>query len=269
MFQRSMREIAAAAAIVIGSLGVASCDNQPTGSTTPAIRADHLENHWIGHFELCKEGTAATFEVTQNGGAPATVSLGAGDCQYVVTVSTTGSIDVTVTELSDPSVVLDRIDRVVYNVHNLGGTLSTLTGTNTVSGRVTGDDGVLAVFYNRPVIVTGGQGCTLGFWKNRGLKIGAWVGYSPTDSYNTVFGVTSSFGGNLLQALQRGGGGEIALGRQAVAALLNATSSSVSYDLTEAQVKTLVQGAYSTGNFEGVKNYLEGFNQQETPGFCE
>ena len=114
----------------------------------------------------------------------------------------------------------------------------------------------------------GGEGCTPGFWKNRGLKIGAWTGYAPTDSYKAVFGVNSSFNLDLLGALNQGGGNEKALGRHAVAGLLNASSSGVSYKYTTAQVIALVQSAYTSGDFNGVKDVLEHENELHNNDLC-
>jgi hypothetical protein len=107
----------------------------------------------------------------------------------------------------------------------------------------------------------GGEGCTPGYWKQK-HHFDSWAGYSPSDDFETVFGVNASFDETLLGALQQGGGGEKALGRHAVAALLNAANSNVSYAFTEAQVISLVQNAYATGDFEGAKNPLEAQNEQ-------
>ena len=145
------------------------------------------------------------------------------------------------------------------------------TGT---SGAVDGDSGVL-VYYINELIPTGGEGCTPGYWKNHAgadshskggqKKPSSWEGFSPTDGFDATFGVVSSFGGTLIQALIRGGGGENALGRHAVAALLNAAHSGVDYDLTVAQVIAMVQGAYSSGDFESAKNTLASLNEQGCP----
>lgn len=108
-----------------------------------------------------------------------------------------------------------------------------------------------------------------GFWKNRGLRIGAWTGYAPTDSYKTVFGVVfgvnASFNLDLLGTLNQGGGNEKALGRHAVAGLLNASSS---YEYTTAQVIELVQSAYASGDFNGVKDVLEHENELHNNNLC-
>jgi hypothetical protein len=120
----------------------------------------------------------------------------------------------------------------------------------------------------------GGEGCTPGYWKNHaGLlknngkyQNDSWTGtgYATTDMYDTVFGVSSSFGGTLIEAAQRGGGGENALGRHAVAALLNAASS-VDYLYTTADVIAMVQAAYASGDFEGAKDDLAYENEMGCP----
>jgi hypothetical protein len=112
----------------------------------------------------------------------------------------------------------------------------------------------------------GGEGCTPGYWKQP-QHLDSWVTYSPTDFYDTVFGVTSSFGSTftLLQALKQGGGGEIALGRHAVAALLNSVNPDVSFEFTAAEVIAIVQDAYATGNFRAAKNLLQDQNESGCP----
>lgn len=110
----------------------------------------------------------------------------------------------------------------------------------------------------------GGEGCTPGYWK-QAHHFDSWTGYSPSDSYEGVFGVDASFDKDLLGALKQGGGGEKALGRHAVAALLNSASGGVSYDYSTAEVIALVQDAYASGDFEGAKNLLEAANESGCP----
>jgi len=109
-------------------------------------------------------------------------------------------------------------------------------------------------------------GCTPGYWK-QSQHFDSWNGFSTGDSYDTIFGVTSSFdsGFTLLDAASQGGGGENALGRHAVAALLNTQNIDVNYPFTQAQVIDLVQDAYSDGDFEGTKNILVEENEQICP----
>lgn len=108
---------------------------------------------------------------------------------------------------------------------------------------------------------TGVQGCTPGFWK-QSQHFQYWTTVSPGDSYRKRFWLPGWENDlTLLQALNRGGGGEAALGRHAVAALLNARSPDVAYPLTADQVIQLVLSATVSGNFESAKTILEGYNE--------
>lgn len=128
-----------------------------------------------------------------------------------------------------------------------------------------------------PVAASAGDlaGCTPGFWKNLRQHQSYWTGFSPGDDFDTVFGVTSSFDSDLEAALRRGGGGENAMGRHAVAALLNAANPNINYiaGLNTAQeiaeVIADVQAAYASGDFEGGKDYFEMGNILGRPGICD
>lgn len=115
-----------------------------------------------------------------------------------------------------------------------------------------------------PTPPTGGQGCTPGYWK-QSHHFDSWVNYVPADDYETVFGVDASFDKDLEGALKQGGGGEKALGRHATAALLNSVNPNVSYLYSEADVISMVQAAYASGDFEGVKNLFEAENEMGCP----
>lgn len=108
----------------------------------------------------------------------------------------------------------------------------------------------------------GTQGCTPGYWK-QDQHFDSWVGYSPSGSFQTAFG---GLGPNitLLAAMQTKGGGEGALLRHAAAALLNA-SSGIDYGYSVADVIVMVTQAYSSGDFETVKNQFEIENELYCP----
>ncbi|MHB1155376.1 MAG: SdrD B-like domain-containing protein [Phycisphaerales bacterium] len=108
----------------------------------------------------------------------------------------------------------------------------------------------------------GYEGLTPGYWK-QSQHFDDWVGYQTTDSFNAIFGVTSSNNPTLLQALGAKGGGEFALERHAAAALLNAANPDVNYQYTTAQIIAMVQQAYATGDFESAKNVLAAANELE------
>ncbi len=111
----------------------------------------------------------------------------------------------------------------------------------------------------------GGEGCTPGYWKQC-QHFGSWTApLTPDTEFSAMFG-SNVFGDmTLLEVLSQGGGGIIALGRHAVAALLNAASQDVSYDRSTMQVKMMFNNALVNGNIEEVKNMLEGFNEQGCP----
>ncbi len=246
-------------------------------------------------FELCKDysgqaGPSVTFDVTvdrdnNNTGADVSfqVTLADGECQEIWTdggptqdlVTVTEQVPVPATGSYAPSFVKTTLvrtagapDAVVVGASTPGNSTSEAFSGDTPSGVV----GVLVEFTNTymPPPPGGGEGCTPGYWKNHtGLKsqTNQWppTGYGQGDSYDATFGVSSSFGGTLLDAVRRGGGGEIALGRHAVAALLNSSHPDVSYDLSAAGVIAAVQAAYAGGDFEGVKNTLAWYNEQGCP----
>ena len=102
------------------------------------------------------------------------------------------------------------------------------------------------------------NGCTPGFWKNHTNEWAA-AGFQTTDSFNGTF-VVNAFNPDrtLLEAVQSGGGGINALGRHAVAALLNAAAlGASSFGLSVDQVKQMVQDAFASGgSIEGAKTPL-------------
>jgi len=113
------------------------------------------------------------------------------------------------------------------------------------------------------------QGCTPGYWK-QDQHFDSWQVYSPTDSFNAVFGVSGPFSNSftLLDALNQGGGGAAALGRHAVAALLSSVSSGVDYGLTPTEVIDKTQAALNSGNattIEATKNVFAALNEKGCP----
>jgi hypothetical protein len=146
------------------------------------------------------------------------------------------------------------------SAHTHGGTVTpgpwgwaiTLTSNQTDSGNN---------FGNQPMVA---EGCTPGFWR-QSQHFQYWTGYSPGDSYDSVFGVSATGSPTLLEAVWMGGGGENALLRHSVAALLNASSPDVNYAYTEAEVIAIVQDAYATGNFDAAASLLAAANEAGCP----
>jgi hypothetical protein len=112
----------------------------------------------------------------------------------------------------------------------------------------------------------GGQGCTPGYWRQP-HHFFAWTApYEPTTLFSDVF--ENAFPGmTLLEVAKQGGGKLKALGRHTVAALLNGASGGVDYDLSAAEVINACNDEYpgSGNDYNSLKNYFEGFNQQGCP----
>ena len=119
----------------------------------------------------------------------------------------------------------------------------------------------------------GGEGCTPGYWKNNAIKWGAvsWVGYTPSQTLESVFDVPDSLGldsKTLLQGLQFQGGRGVSgasqiLLRSAVAAVLNAANPNVDYAMSALQIIADVNSALASGDRDEMLTLageLDGFN---------
>jgi protocatechuate 3,4-dioxygenase beta subunit len=116
----------------------------------------------------------------------------------------------------------------------------------------------------------GTEGLTPGFWKNHtgdgAAPLAGWpqTGLSPNASYETLFGVdVPGSAPTLLDALGTNGGGMAALLRHSAAALLNASDPFIDFLYTKEQVVSMVQKAFSTGDYETCKNLLATQNELE------
>ena len=107
-------------------------------------------------------------------------------------------------------------------------------------------------------------GCTPGYWK-QDQHFDSWVGYTPGESFEAVFGRDVPGAPSLLAALQQGGGGLKALMRHATAALLNASNPKVTFPYSASNVIALFQKAFDSGAYEATKDTFEGLNQTGCP----
>ncbi len=114
----------------------------------------------------------------------------------------------------------------------------------------------------------GGEGLTPGFWKSHSIygpaPLSGWpeTGYSPDDSYESVFGVSiAASNPTLLDALGMNGGGMNALMRHSAAALLNASNPNVDYEYSKAQVIAMTQSAFASGVYEATKDLFVAQNE--------
>lgn len=152
-----------------------------------------------------------------------------------------------------------QLTSISCNDPSSSGNVSTAAATFHVSSGQT----VMCTFTDTSTENIGRQGLTPGYWKQP-QHFAAWAIYTQSDTFDAVFNV-SVFPPSLtlLQALAQGGGGVNALGRQAVAALLNATNQKIDYPLYSWQVIQLVHDAISSGNaktISSLESQLEGDN---------
>jgi len=108
------------------------------------------------------------------------------------------------------------------------------------------------------------EGCTPGYWKQN-QHLDSWVGYVPGDKFEEIFDVDAAGNKDLLMSLKAKGGKSKALGRHAVAALLNAANPNVDFFFSVADVISIVQDAYTTFDFKSAKNLLEEANKDGCP----
>ena len=238
---------------------------------------------------VCKYGTDATFDyswVDQDdtsitGGGRVTVAD--GTCVQLLRADGGGAI-IDVTEDLSTLPQYGQLDNVRVSVRSgvsdIGATIVTTDEPGpTVSGPARGGGangrGVMFEFFNSIVPPPpGGEGCTPGYWRQP-HHFDSWEGYLPGDNFDDVFdpdavalkgpetGTTASL--TLAEAIRLRGGEQNALIRHAVAALLNASSSGVDYDLTTADVLAKYTAAVSGGDIEGQKDEFATFNEQGCP----
>ena len=125
-----------------------------------------------------------------------------------------------------------------------------------------------------PTPPVGLQGCSPGYWKNHPQS---WTGFSPNQMLTSVFSGASLYdpteGASMMQALNFGGGTGLdgaakILARSAVAAVLNASNSSVDYPLTVSQVVQIVNGAFMSHSRDAmlsVASQLDEYNNLGCP----
>ncbi len=114
------------------------------------------------------------------------------------------------------------------------------------------------------------DGCTIGYWKNHTNR---WCSaYSPSTLYGSVFvnAPSTLASRTLLQVLNLGGGGVNNLGRQSVAALLNACHVDINYPTpynTTASIINAVNAAFlAGGNTPGnLASQLDALNNTGCP----
>ena len=175
------------------------------------------------------ESAPLNFDVPQPFETPAapTVSIVQPDCETL-----TGAILVT----SGTTGFMFSLNGADFVAYPMGGFTGLAPGNYEL--RVRSNDGCISDITNVTLdepICEDFEGCTLGYWKNHTDR---WCDeYQTCDVYGEIFiGAPAELADlTLLEVLNLGGGGVYNLGRQSVAALLNACSEEVNYELATPQ----------------------------------
>jgi hypothetical protein len=262
---------------VVGAIGIAVACSQPgtplapssTSSTASVERTAEILS-----FELCKDyvgtpGPSVTFNIAVDVGGNGSIDdnivvvLANGACQEFFPA--TIPVEYTVTEVVPTGYTASWV-RTTFAQAGGVTTVEPSVAGNVAVGLAGGDRGQMIVFTNTelpPPPGDGGEGCTPGYWKQP-HHFDSWTApYTPTTLFSAVF--DNAFPGmTLAQVAGLGGGGLNALGRHTVAALLNAASPGVDYDLTTTEVIDLFNAAFPGSNsaYETLKNQFEQLNQQ-------
>ena len=268
----------------------AACTADSPAVTSPNIGApnfavgDRNDSYGVtpGVVNVCVfypwEGAPMSHPTTLRSTAPAGENVLAGDyvidpvpsCIEVWNASSSTLVNVATTLVTPHAGY--TLNRIVTAVGDgvVDPTATTITGTTTASVAVSDATGAYVWFKMEKALTpppTGGQGCTPGYWRQT-QHYDSWTApYTPTTPFSAVF--ADAFPGKtLVDVVRLGGGGLNALGRSAVAALLNAASAGVSYDYTTAQVISKFNAAYASGSkrlIEEQKNTFDFLNNQGCP----
>ena len=240
---------------VLALLALAGCTEQSARlASGPNFTTTTPPSGGKGTLTICKVGSSATFDITEDGVVTQQdVALADGECKVVSTLAA----EAFATEDASADYTPDSIKLV--SVWPFATTTEILTGTATAGGGI-GDASRTATFYNTPTPPSF-TGCTPGYWKTH---LSNWPApYTPSTQFSAVF--DNAFPGmTLLQVMNLGGGGLNALGRHAVAGVLSAAAG-INYPLTAQQVIDAFNAVYPGGDYNGLKNTLAAYNEANCP----
>lgn len=249
------------------------------------IPAGYVVNGVPGNYSATDLATVATaaYETVTLG----SVSVASGACTTIGTVlqslNFVNPVDPTITQ--DPL----RFFTITETSGPTGTVLSSIVTTEQGQSDVTTAappnfatidinffHGAVADFVNVAAAL-GNQGCTPGYWK-QSQHFDSWTatGLAPTDLISTVFTVPASYtvngsamgGFSLVQGLSFKGGNDVngkaqTLLRAAIAAVLNASNSSIQYGMSKTAIVNAVNAALAGGNATTIINLagqLDGLN---------
>jgi hypothetical protein len=201
---------------------------------------------------VCKQGTAATFQYQMGLGAPTqSLSLADGECKPIGTVPAAQQDDVIVTVRENPSASY-QLDHIAL-LKGLNSQQS-IAGQSSVSFE--GAHGAVVTFHNVPVTTSTGCTYTQGYYKNKGASL------LPSGNFyssgQTYLGV--------LQTAPKGNGYYI-LAHQHIAATLNAKSASVPPSAQTAL--TQATAYFATSGITPSNPYTATFTKDKLTGWAD
>lgn len=248
----------------------------PTPGAVRACKVGGPAGTYSFHADVLGGGTyslpsGATTSVMFDGTTPVCATM------YVPTGTWTAGQTASV-EISEVNIASNLEVKSITIVTN-GVAGSPILNTTSTSSTVSFTDVVSVNFVNgvKPPTNTGNQGCTPGYWKVK-QHWDSWTGtgYTTTQLLSTVFTIPASYtvkskamgSYSMVEGLSFQGGSTISakaeiLMRAAVAAVLNAGKSNVSYAMTSADIISQVNAALASANATTIINLatkLDGYN---------
>lgn len=277
-----MKSVTQMGVIAVAALAAVACQQatEPTSDlgARPSFALVSGPNPKGEQIVVCKVGPLGSYQFTYSGtlvatGAPVSGSLTvnvtdpAGDCTHLGFFGGPGVVmDITETVPAGQEVVSITVDQLTGADQTIAGPANTATGV-LASGNP--KQSAVVTFTNRvtppPPPPEGGEGCTPGYW-GRPQHFDSWTSpYTTSTTFLSVFGVNAYPGMTLLDVVNNPGPPKKQLGRMAVAALLNAASPGVDFDLTTAEVIAAFNAAWASGDYNTTKDMLDDLNNQGCP----
>jgi hypothetical protein len=267
------RTLPLAALAAVATLGCQAADlNSPSGPSFAILTGATARTH----FEVCKEGSGATFSWTINGNPQTGFSLADGECQTIHSqagAGTAASPDVVaVTEVSATSGYhLDHVDVTQYSYANSSdvnpGVASSTVAGPTASASVGLEKGATLTFYNVPDEI---EGCTYtqGGYKN---TLSRWpAGYSPS----AMFFTSGSTWLEMFNTAPKKGNIYVKLAHQYMAAVMNVANGATANSSVQAAITGATNyfngSSYSDSQLLAWHNLLDSFNNgNQGPLHCD
>jgi hypothetical protein len=268
------------------TLLVAACDGQTVTEPELAAPDAPLMSFTFVAGEVCLHktgptGSSASFTIVADpeqgefplGQAFTVDAMGWGECTVIWGAgSSTGPVNLTIAEVPQAGTTVQYI-AIMTDSDATWRTILSYPDPASITIQADAETGWLVKFGNiaddtpppPPPPPPGAEGCTPGYWR-QAQHFANWPApYTPTASFHEAFGVNAFPGRTLRDVVNLSGGGLNALGRHAVAALLNAESGQVDYGLSVADVIAQFQAAYGSGDYEATKDAFAALNEAGCP----